>query len=122
VVNRGEVWWYEHPDAGRRPFLILARDELLPLLNQVLAVPTTTRIRGIPTEVELGREDGMPRRCALALDSVTLIRSALCTDRVTTLSPQRMSEVCRALAFSQRVVEPTGRTGRCRRTEMVLMR
>ncbi|HUI60682.1 MAG TPA: hypothetical protein VLX90_10685 [Steroidobacteraceae bacterium] len=32
-----------------------------PALNEVFVVLATTRIRGIPTEVELGPEDGMPR-------------------------------------------------------------
>ncbi len=99
-MSRGEVWWYEHPDARRRPFLILTRDEVIPLLNQVLAVPATTTIRGIPTEVELGRKHGMPRRCALTLDNLTLIRPTLCTGRITTLSSTTMLEVCRALTVA----------------------
>jgi len=97
VVARGEVWWYEHPGAGRRPFLILTRDQAIPVLNQVLAVPATRTIRQIPTEVELDRSDGMPARCALSLDNLTVIRVALCTKRITELSPARMDAVCEAL-------------------------
>ncbi len=73
------MWWYENPRARRRPFLILTRDEVVPLLNQVLAVPATRAIRGIPTEVPLDRGDGMPEECALSLDNVTLVRPDLCT-------------------------------------------
>ena len=51
VVNRGEVWWAEHPDAGRRPYLVLTRQAAIPVLNRVLAVPATRTVRGIPTEV-----------------------------------------------------------------------
>jgi mRNA interferase MazF len=97
VVARGEVWWYEDPRAGRRPFCILTRDEVSPLLHQVLAVPATTTRRGIATEVPLDEADGMPRPCVLSLDNTTLIRPPLCTDRITALSPARMDEVCRAL-------------------------
>ena len=100
MVRRGEVWWYEHPRAGRRPFLILTRDEALPVLIQVLAVPATRTVRQIPTEVELDRGDGMPSSCCLALDNVAPIRPAQCTDRITQLSPQRMQEVCAALAVA----------------------
>jgi mRNA interferase MazF len=100
VVSRGEVWWYEHPRAGRRPFLILTRDEALTAMHQVLAVPATTSVRGIPTEVELGREDGMPSACCLTLDNVAPIRAALCTELITRLAPQRMAEVCAALAVA----------------------
>lgn len=83
MVARGEIWWYENPDVQRRPWLIITRDEAIHVLNQVLAVPATRTIRGIPTEVELGRSDGMPTRCALVLDNVTTIRRALCTQRIT---------------------------------------
>jgi len=97
VVARGEVWWYEHPRAGRRPFLVLTRSEAIAVLNQVLAVPATTTVRGIPTEVALDRTDGMPRACVLSLDNLALIRPALCTRRITTLSPEKLHAVCDSL-------------------------
>jgi mRNA-degrading endonuclease toxin of MazEF toxin-antitoxin module len=100
VVTRGEIWWYEHPDAGRRPFLILTRAEACTVLTQVMAVPATTVIRGIPTEVVLEVEDGMPRRCALSFDNVTLVRPALCTERITTLDHERMQASCVALGHA----------------------
>jgi mRNA interferase MazF len=70
---------------------------VIPLLTQVLAAPATTVVRGIPTEVSLDEDDGMPLSCVLSLDNVTVIRRALLTDRVTRLGPERMDEVCRAL-------------------------
>jgi len=91
------VWWYEDPRAGRRPFLILTRDEVIPLLNQVLAVPATRTIRGIPTEVALGPDQGMPSECVLSLDNVTLVRPALCTTLITRLDQGTMAGVCDAL-------------------------
>ena len=100
MVARGEIWWYEASRAGRRPFLILTRDEAIPVLNQVLAVPATRTIRTIPTEVELDRADGMPAACALSLDNTAVIRTALCSERITRLSPQRMQAVCEALALA----------------------
>jgi len=96
VVARGEVWWYEDPRAGRRPFLILTRDEAIPVLNQVLAVPATRTIRRIPTEVLLGPDDGVPHQCVLSLDNVTLVRPALCTARITRLGERIMAQVCEA--------------------------
>ncbi|MGB3411806.1 MAG: type II toxin-antitoxin system PemK/MazF family toxin [Microthrixaceae bacterium] len=99
-MSRGEVWWYEHPDLQRRPFLVLTRSEACAVLNQVLAVPATTVIREIPTEVIIDESDGMPRRCVLSLDNVTLIRPALCTHRITILDPIRMEAVCEALGHA----------------------
>lgn len=97
---RGEIWWYEHPEAGRRPFLLLTRTEAIGVLAQVLAVPATRTARGIPTEVALDQADGVPEPCVLALDNVTVIRPALCTGLVTRLGPARMQAVCRALRLA----------------------
>lgn len=100
MVARGEVWWYEHPDAGRRPFLVLTRTEVVPVLSQLLGVPATRTSRGIPTEVALDESDGMPAPCVLSLDNVSVIRKALCTDRITTLGPEKLASVCEALRIA----------------------
>ena len=100
MVARGEIWWYEHPDAGRRPFLVLTRSAAIPVLNQVLAVPATRVVRGIPTEVALDESDGMPASCVLSLDNISLVRPALCTERITTLSAARLQQVCESLRIA----------------------
>lgn len=96
-MNRGEVWWLEHPDAGRRPACILTRQAAIPVVNAVLVVPATRTIRGIPTEVPLGRADGMPEDCVLAFDNLGVVPKALLADRITRLGPARLAEVCAAL-------------------------
>ena len=98
VVRRGEVWWYEHPHAGRRPFVILTRSEAAAALHQIIAAPATRTIRRIPTEVPLDEADGMPVACVINLDNTTLVRTSLLTERITTLDPGRMGEICEALA------------------------
>jgi mRNA interferase MazF len=97
VVARGELWWYEHPDSGRRPVAILTRDEAIPVLEQLLAVPATRTVRSIPTEVRLDRDDGVPEPCVLTLDNVTLVRKSLLVERIALLAPERMEQVCEAL-------------------------
>lgn len=97
TLARGEIWWYEEPDRKPRPHLILARDEVIPLLHQILSVPTTTVGRGIHTEVSLDRSDGMPSECVLTLDNTWLIRKSFCTQLITRLSVAKMFEVCEAL-------------------------
>ncbi|MHB8468883.1 MAG: type II toxin-antitoxin system PemK/MazF family toxin [Gaiellaceae bacterium] len=100
LVARSEIWWAEHPDAGRRPFLILTRQAAIPVLNALLAVPATRTIRQIPTEVILDLNDGMPEECALSLDNLTLVPKELFRTRITRLSVERMREVCRALTLA----------------------
>lgn len=99
-MRRGEVWWVEPPDEPRRPHLILTRDTAIPVVTVVLGVPATRRVRGIPTEVELGPDDGMPQACALTLDNVRTLRKAYFVERICALAPDRMASVCRALAVA----------------------
>jgi mRNA interferase MazF len=100
VVNRGEVWWAEHPEAGRRPFLVLTREAAIPVLRRIVAVPATRAIRDIPTEVVLDEDDGMPERCALSFDNVTTLPKALLTERICRLDVERLAEACRALTIA----------------------
>jgi mRNA interferase MazF len=97
MVNRGEIWWIEHPDAGRRPACVLTRQAAIDVLNSVLVAPATRTIRGIPTEVTLGRNDGMPDDCALSFDNLTTVPKALLTTRITSLPDARLRELCDAL-------------------------
>ncbi len=89
--------WAVHPDWPRRPVLLLTRDEAIDRLIEVFVVLATTNIRGLPTEVELGAEDGMPRARALNADNVASPQKGYLGDLVTTLSSERLAEVCRAL-------------------------
>jgi mRNA interferase MazF len=100
VVNRGEVWWVEHPDAGRRPFLVLTRQAVIPVVRKVTAVPATTRIRRIPSEVALSADDGMPADCVLNFDNLAVLGKSLFVERICQLPPARMVEACRALSVA----------------------
>jgi mRNA interferase MazF len=97
MVNRGEIWWAEHPDSGRRPYLVLTRQAAIPVLTRVLAVPASRTVRRIPTEVPLGQDDGMPQPCALSFDNIVTMPVSLFTERITRLGVVRLGEVCRAL-------------------------
>jgi mRNA interferase MazF len=97
-MKRGEVWWYESPEEPPRPWVILTRDEAIDGLRKVLAAPVTRTVRGIQTEVRIGRDDGMPSECAVTLDNTAPILKGLLIERIATLGPEKMDEVCRALA------------------------
>lgn len=94
------MWWVERPASARRPHLVVTRDAAIPVINAVVAVPATRTIRGIPTEVRLTPNDGMPEDCVLSLDNVTVVRSAYFVERICRLSVERMREVCAALAIA----------------------
>ena len=75
----------------------MTRSAAIPVLNSVIVAPASRTIRGIPTEVELTRADGMPARCALSFDNLTTVPKELLTKRITTLPEQRIGELCGAL-------------------------
>jgi mRNA interferase MazF len=99
-VKRGEIWWAElEPPAGRRPVLLLSRDEAYSVRELVTVAPVTTRIRNIPSEVSLGTEDGLPKACVVNLDTIVTIAKASLGERITILSPGKMKAVESALHF-----------------------
>jgi len=100
-MRRGEVWWAElPPPAGRRPVVLLSRDEAYTVRELVTVAPITTRSRRIPTEVALGRGDGLPRRCVANLDMITTIPKRMLTHQLCTLGPGKRAAVDHALRFA----------------------
>ncbi len=100
-MKRGEIWWADlEPPAGRRPVLLLSRDEAYTVRSLVVVAPVTTRIRGIPSEVPLGPENGLAKPCVADLDVITTISRASLTDRVTNLNSKKLKEVEDAIHFS----------------------
>jgi len=95
---RGELWWCELPEAGRRPVVVLSRDAAIPRLRRALVAPCTTTIRALASEVVLEPgDDPIPRRAAVNLDSVESVSVGVLVRRLGRLADARMREICRAL-------------------------
>jgi mRNA interferase MazF len=98
---RGEVWWCELAEIGRRPVVVLSRDAAIPRLRRVLVAPCTTTIRALPSEVVLEPdEDPIPRRSAVNLDSVESVSIGVLVQRLGRLADARLREICGALAVA----------------------
>lgn len=98
---RGDVWWCELEEIGRRPVVVLSRDSAIPRLGRALVAPCTTTFRSLPSEVTLDpREDPVPRSCAVNLDSVESVSLGVLVERLGRLADSRMREICAALAIS----------------------
>ncbi|XAS75188.1 type II toxin-antitoxin system PemK/MazF family toxin [Dermatophilaceae bacterium Sec6.4] len=101
LAGRGDVWWCEIPQIGRRPVVVLSRDAVIPRHRRALIAPCTTTIRGLVSEVVLDPgDDPVPRRSAVNLDSVESVSLAVLVDRIGRLSDARMRQVCAALAVA----------------------
>lgn len=100
-MRRGEIWWAElTPPAGRRPVLLLSRNEAYAVRELVTVAPVTTRMRHIPSEVPLGPEDGLPKPCVANLDTITTIAKRSLQERLVPLSPEKIKAVEAALHFA----------------------
>ncbi|MEX0878713.1 MAG: type II toxin-antitoxin system PemK/MazF family toxin [Thermoanaerobaculia bacterium] len=100
-VSRGEIWSYRFsPPDKRRPVLVLSRQEVIGLLHTVMVAPVTSSIRGAPSEVLVGMEEGLKHPSAVNLDHVQTVEQSRLTGFVASLGPRKMSEVCRALAVA----------------------
>lgn len=95
------MWWAElPPPSGSRPVVLLSRDEAYAVRALVTIAPVTTRIRGIPSEVRLGPDDGLPRDSVVNLDTITTIPKADLRERLATLGAKKSREVEDAIHFT----------------------
>ena len=100
-MRRGEIWWAElEPPVGRRPVLLLSRNEAYSVRSLVTVAPVTTRIRGIPSEVPLGIDDGLPQDCVANLDTITTIPKDCLRSRLVVLSVKKLKEIEAAIYFA----------------------
>ena len=100
-MERGEVRWYTFVKSDKtRPVLILTRNSAIRYLNAITVAPITTTIRGVPSEVQLSVADGLMTDCAANFYNLQTVPKAQLGAWITTLSPQRMAEVDRALQFA----------------------
>ncbi len=100
-MKRGEVWWAELPlPVGRRPVVLVSRDEAYRIRQWVTVAPVTTRIRGIRVEVELGPKDELPHKCIVNCDSLITIPKASLRTKITRLSVTKIRSVNEAIRFA----------------------
>ncbi|MFN8497702.1 MAG: type II toxin-antitoxin system PemK/MazF family toxin [Anaerolineae bacterium] len=100
-MNRGEVRWYTFsPPDKRRPVVILTRDPSLRYLNEVTVAAVTSTMRGVPSEVILGQEDGMPHTCAVNLYHIQTIAKAKLGRVITVLSQEKMAQLSVAIDYA----------------------
>jgi mRNA interferase MazF len=97
-VRRGEVWLADLDKT--RPVIVLTRDPLGRLLHSVIVAPVTSTIRGLSTEVPVGRDDGIRRPSVANLDHVQLLARDRFHKRIGRAQPATMRALCSALSVA----------------------
>ncbi len=92
-MRRGEIWWADLPSpVGSRPVVILTRDAVLDRIESVVVAIVTRTIRGLPTEVVLGRQQGLPVRCVASLDNLLTVPRHRLTRLMGACSAEKLRE------------------------------
>ncbi len=100
-IARGEIRLVRFPAPDKaRPVLVLTRDSATTYLSRITVAPITSTIRGVPSEVIVGPEDGLKAPSAVNLHNVLTVAKENLGRRVAQLGEDRMREVCRALGFA----------------------
>jgi mRNA interferase MazF len=100
-VKQYEIWWANLPKpAGRRPVLLLSRDNAYDYLSKFIAAEITTTIRDIPVEIPLGRLEGLSKPCVANFDNIRTVDRGLLSKRISKLPPSRAREVKRAVGYA----------------------
>lgn len=96
MVARGELWWLETPDEKGRPVLVISRDEANAVLRRVMVAPVTRTLRSAPSQLPLGRQEGLPTESVANFDDLASVPRSLLVRRLGTLGP-RLHELCERL-------------------------
>lgn len=100
-VSRGDVWLYtfKKPDK-RRPVVVLTRPEVIGLLHTVTVAPVTSTIHGAPSEVIVGRDEGLKHDSAVNLDHIQTVQQDGLHTYLGHLGTAKLREVCRAVGIA----------------------
>lgn len=78
--------------------LILSRDPMGRILHSVICAPITSKIRGLSTEVALGREAGLAQKSVANFDNTFLLSRRRLVRRLGRANPTTLQAACAALA------------------------
>jgi len=100
-MRRGDVFWARFPmPVGRRPVVLVSRDEAYAIRTRITVVVVTRTVRGIPTEVRLGPAQGLPKACVANADELVTIPCSALAEHIGTLGRNKLDEINAALLFS----------------------
>jgi mRNA interferase MazF len=88
------------PPDKTRPAVVLTRTGAIPFLHAVTVAPVTRTVRGIPTEIVLGVEEGLKTRCVANLDSLQTVSKKRVGRCLGSLAKGRKDELRAALLFA----------------------
>jgi len=97
-VRRGEVWLAE---VGRkpRPVVVLTRDEVLDVRENVTVAEVTSQARGLTVEVPIGPDVGIDVPSVVNCDGIHTVAQRRLTRRIGVVDPAILTKICLAVAI-----------------------
>lgn len=97
MVAQAELWLMETPNQKRRPVLVVSRDDVIPVLNNIVVAPVTSTIRSIPTCIPVGPDEGIDHDSVATFDSLAVVPKSVLTTRLGSLGVDGRLQICNAL-------------------------
>jgi mRNA interferase MazF len=97
VVAQAELWLMETPNEKRRPVLIVSRDEVIPVLSNIVVAPVTSTIREIPTCIPVGPDEGIDHESVASFDNLAAVPKSVLATRLGQLGVAGRRQICEAL-------------------------
>lgn len=88
----------ETPNQKRRPVVVVSRDEVIPVLNNVVVAPVTSTVRNIPTCIHVGPAEGVDRDSVATFDNLAAVPKSVLTKQLGRLGAGGRQQICDALA------------------------
>lgn len=98
MVAQAQIWLMETPNQKRRPVLVISRDEVIPVLDNVVVAPLTSTLRNIPTCIRVGPDEGLDHESAATFDNLAAVPKSVLTTQLGELGIGGRQKICDALA------------------------
>ena len=80
--------------------VLVSRAEAYDVRRNVAVIEVTTTVRGLATEVPVGRREGLRRRCVANAEGIHTVPKACLSERAGRLSGERLERLDDALRFA----------------------
>ena len=100
-MRRAEIWWADlPPPVGPRPVVVLTRNTVIDTIGAVVVSLVTRTARGLPTEMAVGRAEGVPRPSVVNFDNILTVPRQRLVRVMGQLSADRVAELDRAVKIA----------------------
>ena len=100
-MNRGDIWMVDlGGKAGKRPVVIITRQNVLEFLSKVSIAEITSKGKGYPTEVYVGQKANLPKSSFIQTDNIHTVPKQRLVKYIGTLDSFTMNEVSKKIVLA----------------------